>query len=924
MGKTIQQQEKLERIHQTLRRSDILSHFYIQYKNNNCLNLKLHILLIIELAFASSLFFLFYPNILDVVNTGYIPSQVTFNMIYSSLLESNFNSIIYLISLISGKYDILLSDLIIFLIGYFSMFYAILYFSGKYTKANKIFSYIIATIFSFIYLAYPFFGTGFYVVFDSFFPLVIVLFDKFFTEYYSKPKNSMIGGIFVMTAITSLAITDFRTIIYIPFMFIVFFMYYNIIEHSFKYFKQTLYMTLYAAIFLIAFELRFFISIYLISHVGITALGSTVSLQLNLAYTSFPLLNSIAGNIQWYTTYRQGLIYLALLPFLLIVISMRLSKGLRILRFMFLLLLTIILFDTYGGKAINYTLGQTALYSYLPILFPTDLIAVLYYPLLLITSGFSLSIIIDRIIHANKGKQEPVIKIASLKGRIKRSTPLFLSIIVVIMLSTSQIYYLEASVKDNRNKVFYDIVPPPLEKAFNYLNAHNVSGHIIELGNFSNSYYNYSYWPPNTFPTGGWGANWYPHPVDYFMEHNISNLANLLKYMGVQYLMYRFSNSTSLSYLESQSKMNLIFHDSSIYLFQNQNYTAQIQSNSLYAVYNLPESMSVLSQLNKTYPLIPFYDLLQMQNPLQYISGIIGYNLSGYKLEPLFLNKSNSYFDDVGSMNVNNLDGWQQMPVINSGDEINALAPDTASTLNLQLNIPSGKYQLLLVGGVSPVPTAPWNFQPYSFAASALLKIYSNSSANYIVINQSNFSPYLNVYEVNNFSYFGGNINIKSFGDTGGTPFISYIYFIPKSKIASITQDINKYLKEANIVDYNGALENNSVIYPNDNKTANIPFPLSVHIQNTGYTTKFNVVISYKDSDIAAFSYVQDATLKGEVFHSAYFYGSGFVYISSIANTTLVYGNYSGQNLIIMNIISIALVTLYTYIPLYLKRRRVK
>ena len=125
------------------------------------MKLKLYILTIVELAFASFLFFFFYPKILDVVSTGYIPSHITFNIIYSSLLESNYNSIIYVISLISGNLGTLVSKLILFLIGYFSMFYSIIYFSGKYTKINKLFSYIIATGFSFIYLAYPFFWDRF-------------------------------------------------------------------------------------------------------------------------------------------------------------------------------------------------------------------------------------------------------------------------------------------------------------------------------------------------------------------------------------------------------------------------------------------------------------------------------------------------------------------------------------------------------------------------------------------------------------------------------------------------------------------------------------------------------------------------------------------------------------------------------------------
>ena len=887
------------------------------------MRLKLYILTTIEVAFASFLFFFFYPKILDVVNTGYIPSHITFNMIYSSLLESNYNSIIYLISLISGKYYTLVSKLILFLIGYFSMFYSIIYFSGKYTKINKLFSYIIATGFSFIYLAYPFFGTGFYVVFDSFLPLVLVLFDKFFSEYYSKPKTYMVSSIFIMTFVASLAITDFRTLVYVPVIFILFFIYYNIINHSFKYFKKTFYMTLYAAIFLIVLDLRYFLSIYLISHVGTSALGSTVSLQVVLAYESFPLLNSIAGNIQYYTTYRPDLIYIALLPFLLILIALWLSKGLKILRFMFLLLLALILFDTYGAETINYAIGQTAFYSYLPILYPTYVIAVLYYPLLLVTSGFSLSIITARIIHIYKSVNRPVLKTSNLKKMLRRTVPFFASIIVVILLLTSQVYYLEPSVKDNRNTEFYDPAPPPLEKAFNYLITQNISGHIIEIGNFSNSYYNYSYWPPTTFsPQAGWGSSWYTHPLYYFMEHNLSNLANLLKYMGVQYIMYRFSNHTSLLYLQNQNNIKLVFHNSSIYIFQNQNYTAQIQSNNLYAVYNLPESISVLSRLNETYPIIPFYDLLQMGIPSQYISGIIGYNLSDYKLEPLFLNSSDSYSKDIGSMTINNLSGWQQMPVINSGDDIQALAPDRASTLKLQLGAPSGKYQLLLVGGVSPVPTAFWNFGPYNFVANASLNIYSGSSSNYIFINQENFSPYPNVYEINNFSYSDGSLNIQSFGDTNGTPFISYIYLIPESKIGSIRQDITTYVKKANIIDYTDSPEKNTITFAKENTTVNIPFALSVYEKFTNYTTKYNDIVSYKDSDIAAFSYVQNAKLKGEVLHTGYFYGSGFVYISPIKTAKLVYGNYNGYNIMLINIITVILAGLYVYIPVYSKRRK--
>ena len=889
------------------------------------MKVKLLILIAVEVAFASLLFFFFYPNILNIINIGNIPSKTTFNMIYSSLLESNYNSIMYMISLISRQYDKLLSNLILFLIGYLSMFYSILYFSRKYTKINEVLAYTIATGFSFIYLAYPFFGTGFYVVFDSFFPLLLVLFDKFFTEYYSKSKIYMISSIFIMSAIASFAITDFRTIIYVPVLFILFFIYYNAIKHSFKYLRRTLYMTLYAAIFLVALDLRYFMSIYLISHVGTSALGGTVSLQLGDAYESFPLLNSIAGNIQWYTTYRPDLVFLALLPFLSILIALRFSKGLKILKFMFLLLLALILFDTYGGKTINYMIGQTAFYSYLPVLYPTYVIAVLYYPLLLVTSGFSLSVIIDRITHISQFKNEPVINTGKIKNKLKHIVPFLISIIVVVLLLSSQVYYFEPSVKDNRDTEFYDQIPPSLENTFNHLNSQNISGHIIEIGNFSNSYYKYSFWPPYTFsPLNGFGANWYTHPIDYFMAHNLSNLANLLKYMGVQYIIYRFSNYTSLQYLENQNNLVLNFHSSSIYVFKNENYTAQIQTNSLYAVYNLPETMSVLSQLNETYPIIPFYDLLQMQNPYQYISGIIGYNVSDYMLEPLFVNTTDSYSYNVGSMTVNNLDGWQQMPVINSGDDIQALAPDTASTLNLRLNAPTGKYQLLMIGGVSPVPTAPWNFGPYDFSANASLKIYSGNSSNNIVINQENFSPYSNVYEINNFTYSGKSLNIQSLGDTNGTPFISYIYLIPESKASSIVQDINQHIEKDSIIDYINTSEKNMIINSTDNKTIQIPFALSVHKQLTNYTTNYNIVVSYKNSDISSFSYVQNAKLKGEVFHIGYFYGSGFIYISTIKSADLAYGNYSGINLILINMITIVLIALYVYIPVYLKRRKSK
>ena len=830
----------------------------------------------------------------------------------------------YIISLITGIYYTLLSNLILFLIGYLSMFYSIVYFSEKYTKINKILAYIIATGFSFIYLAYPFFGSTFEAVFDSFLPLLLVLFDKFFTEYNSKPKNYMVSSIFIMTAIASLAITDFRTIVYVPALFILFFIYYNIINHSFKYFKKTLYMTLYAAIFLVALELRYFISIYLISHVGTSALGSTVSLQFFIAYMSFPLLNSIGGNIQWYTTYSPDLVFLALIPFLLILIALRFSKGLKILKFMFLLLLAFILFDTYGGKTINYAIGQTGFYSYLPLVLPTYIIAVLYYPLLLITSGFALSIIIDRINNVFKTKNISIIKSLHGKKRLTRTFS-FLLLIIVILLLTSQIYYLEPSIKADRNEVFYNNVPPSLENTFNYLNSQNVSGHILEIGNFSNSYGDYSYWPPYTFsPTTGWGANWYPHIVNYFMEHNTSNLANLLKYMGVQYVMYRFSNYTSLTYLEEQTNMELAFHDSSIYLFKNQNYTSQIQSDSLYATYNLPESMSVLSQLNTTYPIIPFYDLLQLSNPYKYISGIIGYNLSDYKLEPLFLNDNNSFSYNIGSMNINNLNGWQQMPVINSGDDIQALAPNKASTLQVQLNAPAGKYQLLIVGGASPVTAASACIGPYDFSANASLKIYSGNSYNNIVLNESNFSPYLNVYEINNFSFAGKDLNIQSFENANGTPFISYIYMIPVSKVGSINNEINQYIEKANIIDYTNNSSGNIITNSNINTNVNvhIPFPTSVYEQVTHLVTNYNTVVSYKDSDIVVFSFMQDAKLNGEILHVGYFYGSGFVYISPIKNAHMIYGDYNGLEFIEINVVSIIVATLYVYIPVFFQKRR--
>ena len=838
-------------------------------------------------------------------------------MIYSPLFESNYYSIMYLLSITTGKYYILLSNVIIFLIGYLSTFYLIMYFSRKYSKINETLAFLIATCFSLIYSLYPFYGSGFYIVFDSFLPVIFILFDKFFTEYYLKARIDMLSAIFVVTLIASFAITDFRTILYVPAIFLSFFFFYNAINHTRSYFKKTAYMALISLLFLITLELRYIISVYLIAHIGTSALGSTFSLQTPIAYQSFPLLNSITGMIQWYTTYRPDLVVIGLIPFLLILIALRISGKLNLLKLMVFILLALLLLDSYGGKTVNLIIGQTSFSSYLPILYPTYEIAVLYYPILIFTSGFSFVVVIDKIFHNQFFRNKSALKEhTNILKRLKHIAPYIISISILILLMSSQLYYLEPTITNDQNEKFYDSVPIPLENAFKFLNNQNISGHIIDIGNFSNSYYNYSYWPPYTFsPQAGWGANWFLHPVDYFMEHNISNLANLLKYMGVQYILYRFSNYDSFLYLENQKNLDLVFRNSSIYIFKNQNFTTQIQSNELYVVYNLPESMTILSSMNETIPIIPFYNLLQLQQPYKFISGIVGYNLSFTSLEPLFLNTTDSFSKDIGSMPINNLNGWQQMPVINSGDDVQALAPNRASTLNITLNAPAGRYQILIVGGVSPVPTATWNYGSQDFSANASLRIFSLNSSAKINIVQNSFSPYLGVYHIDNFTYSGTDLNIQSFGDANGTPFLSYIYLIPMNFINLIKSEIDAYAKKINIINYTDVYHNNGVFMSQNKTIAHIPFAVAIYKKLTGYETGYNIVVSYNDSEIASFSFVQNANLKGELLNVGYFYGSGFVYISTLKNASLIYGNFNGFNIILINIVIISVVASLIYIP---------
>lgn len=809
---------------------------------------------------------------------------------YPGIIQSTISAVTFPLAYVPGTVAAYIGHSLYFIVAVASMFYSTSFFIRRVTELPNSAIFLIALPLAMLYPLHPFFGgDGFETFFDALLPLFLaVAYRNLFGASVSKWRNFIIGSISVAVTAAFL-VTDFKTIVYVVFFYLTIFGLVNVENKSLRTLRDTTLFTLLTLVIFLLLMLRFVMATFADISIGVTALGSTVELQLNLAYQTYPVIYSIAGTIQWFATYRPELVIIGLVPFLSIIFALILKPRSSILRFFTLLTILLFLFDSFGGSYFNVPLGQTHFFSYLPIIYPNYVLSVLYIPILLITFTIALSVIAEWLLS---------VKIARFNLGIKKGVIRKIAVVVIIAgLLGTQAYYFFPNMEKIAQSPPGSEVPPSIAGASDYLYSHNISGHVLVIGNFSGSYFSYSDFSPFSFTSHtGWGSNWFWHFAQQMEKNNKNGLARALSYIGVQYIVYRVSNQNETGYLLSQENMSHVYYNNGLYILKNTDFLPEITSHSGPLIaYQFPRILENLSSYNATLPLIPFYDMLTASQPLQYASGIVGYNISYIDIELLMLNSTNSYNVNLGNMTMEVPSGWQQISDINSGGVISALSTTSAKPLNLSTRIKSGTYNVILVGGSSPAPSPEWSIGANQFSSYANMEFSSGSQSARLNLSENGYSPMVNTYLLKDMHISNGSISIRLLKNRSGVPFISRMYFIPQIKTVNLMHSALNYSQSHSVVSLGGGgLGANTV--PNT----------SVSIQGNaarGYGGD-TTIVSFEHSYIASFGFTQSAKVSGLLFKGEYDYGGAYVYISNQSNPSIKYNDYSGLNYIYFNIAS--------------------
>ena len=850
----------------------------------------------------------FHSHILAGSYTPLIPLndeiRTSLTTFYPGIISSSFDAVLFPLAFLHLNIDTFVSRGVTFIVAVASMFYASVYFSDQVSE-NRSSNRIIAIPIAMLYPLHPFLGGGFYAVFDAFFPLFLVVAHRGLARSITaSPKAFLRDSIFV-AVVSAFVVSDFRSILYTLLFSLLLLVFVNLQKPGVKMLVRSLLFTFASMALFILLMLRYVLAIVSDLHVGVAALGSTLDLQFQFAYQSFPLIFSTAGAEQWYGIYEPSMVFLGLIPFLTIIIAVIVRPKSGTLGFFAILTVLVALFDTFGGNTVNRIIGQTSFSTYLPALFPTYLISVLYIPILFIGFATAASV----IVHALMEKLPRISPYLKNRGKFAMKAA---SILIVLTLLGTQALYISHNVQADMNSTATQSSPESMIGASYYLYDHNVSGHVLVIGNFSGVYYQDSYLPPFTFsPQAGWGANWFWHPIQKMIHDNSGNLSSALSYLGVQYILYRNLSTNYTNYLLNQKDMSVVYSNNGTFVLNNLLYTPEIvSSRGPVVAFQFPQLIDSLASYNTTLPVVPFYELLNSPGSLNYMGGVIGENISGNEIKLLLLNSTNSYRINMGSLNINELPGWQQISDINIGDAFNAMAPSSNAPLTLKVNAPAGKYNIFIVGGSTPAPGVESNIESTQFSSNASLTLSSGNYSTTVRINQTQYSPFIGVYTVDNFSINGKSLTLEKAGN--GTPFLSDIYMVPSNESATLNSEAAMFNLTHTIV----SLAQKSVNTSLAGMISKLALPGGSNASGKPITT----IVSFSHGYIASFGFTQAAEVSGQIFKWQYNFGAAYIYLSDKSNSSIMYNDYSGISFLYYNGISVAAVALLLYI---VSRRRV-
>ncbi len=777
----------------------------------------------------STIFFIiFYVAEFLIVYNGDIPTGVLLNFqSRTAFLQSQFNVVTEGGALTSNIYAIEVLFMYVFGESYFSTiqivfffftstlgsFISSKYFIRKYVNSNNSFypnqlidvtSFLIGVIYPLNF--YIFGGLGSYSMFYATIPITIMILDK----YIPQKKNINIDNIMLSALLISIgmsmSIYETRTIIYVSLFSFVFFLFIILAERKNISLKNTTFTMFLSFMFLLALNLRtVLVDRYLLTNGGFSILYNATSSQLGISYQNFPIKYILSGSVIWNFIYNPNLYFIGLIPFILAIFSLSNKKGLKISIFFLILVIALVIFTgTLVGYNIRYFVGQTYLSSYLPILYPTYLLSILFIPFLFVPFSlgfyylvysvlFIIDIIFTRIKTCLIEKNADILndaRIKQIKTIIKKQKYIkFASVFIIFILIVSPILYYDSN-NISSVQMYYKTVNVP-----NYLSVaesiitRNDTGIVYIMGNSSSLFNSLE---NNLTISTSWYSYISAYP-QYLIDNHIPMLSKTLSLLGVQYILLYDENANMVKYFNSSEGLKSVYSTLNVHLYLNSYYKPfEISHTGLYIGYNMPLILNYVARSNISSPILPFYDINNFSKIEPYIKGFIGINLTANEVVPLFSNNCEYNFS---SFSINEYPaGWQKLPLFWAGDAVTGLIPTSTQTLSVHLNhIQKGKYYLYLEGGIAALNS-------YHTTGSSTLTISSGSSVN-VYINENSYAPTIGIFsggliEINN-SSLKINATIKN-----GIPMVNDVYLIPQNIMNELVLNTTKLLKKVNVVDY--------------------------------------------------------------------------------------------------------------------------
>ena len=739
-----------------------------------------------------------------------------------------------------------------YIIGFISMFYFIKYFSTKYMSVKnmnllRLVAILIASLYvnTFYYAG----GTDFnYSLYYSLVPFILISLDKYFNTY-KESKLTLLKQALIVGLVLGISTLDIRTLVFNIFIFIYFLIFIIIYEHNFLKFKRAIFMAFLVCVFYILINIKFVLTIFMESSVGNNILASIVPAQIYIALQRYNILYALAGAPTWYTTYNPYYVFLGLIPIFIGTTLILKHSMKKISAFLYIPILILLLYSSYAGNTILYYIAQTKYYPYLTIAYPDYVMQSLYDPFLYALFGLAAFNIVNELYTYLSNHNHILGK--TRKKKVSKIINTLIIILIIALIIVPVEYYLQPEERSSSSSLATVNMPQYVKNVTGLIYS-NYSGNVLLYGDVAgqNTYFTNM---PNIID-----GNYPAAPMDafqYILSTQTKNLGNVLSYFGIQYMIYIYTgNHSMINYLKNQSTMKVVTQQHNVYLFKNLYYKPNIEfTNTLYVGFNMPYIVKYLNEENHMLPIIPFYSIKNLSQMNKDITGMVGINISAKTILPLFLNNSNSYTINTGAMNINNYpNGWGIAPDNGVGSDVNAIYPYSSLPLKLNVNIPNGKYYVVVEGG---------SFGYGYHTSSASLGLISGNSNASVYFNQTQYSPYVQYSSYSKIDIIGNQIYLKP---VHNTPFVANIYLIPIDKFNVMIQTANNFLSTHKILNVNlttGTVEHGTNA---TNKTAG----------------NFTTLLTFTDELSPSGSLFNTLDVKNSFYHFTYNYGLGEGYIT--------------------------------------------